>query len=387
MQRPGLNIYLSLCLLFLFSCSPNNQDRKQINNSFLPSKIMNGEKVAPEKFQEVIGIVSDDNIICSATAVRKKLLFTSAHCFLDFEEVTVVDGDSENFDELFGILEGDFCTSYQECLEELNLMTWKAAKRRFLDEHLEEIIQKVSSTITIHQGVGSPGGEVDSEDIVKEINFDPEWIKIVKLKLYETFGVLKFSQSLYLQNLSEYDEYAYDYAQVRLKTKVKAAKLTPMMKQEVLEDGLPDGSQIVLVGFGHQLPEEEGKEEEEEDNEEENNEDVEEYEYEYEEEEEDQEHQNLTETYGEKMFTTLPISGVIDNESGFFIIAAGEDEGACEGDSGGAGFIKYPNGNLKYIGIITAGANSCGDHIMWDTDSGSIQGNTIINVQLDPSEI
>ena len=74
------------------------------------------------------------------------------------------------------------------------------------------------------------------------------------------------------------------------------------------------------------------------------------------------------------MYTVLPIAGVIENDSGYFAIVAGENEGACEGDSGGAAFLKYPDGSLKYIGITTAGGEKCGDNIMWDTEFGSIQG-------------
>ena len=269
------------------------------------------------------------------------------------------------FDELFENLGEDYCQSYQECLEELDHIGWKPSKRRFLDDHIDEVIRLTLEEITIHQGVGNPGGEVEGEDIVKEISFDPEWINLIKLRLYETFDVLSFGQSLYLKSLTEYDEYSFDYAQIHLKTKVKASHITPMLKQEKLEEGLPDGSKIVLIGFGHQLPTE-GDEDENED---------------------EVEDDATIDTYGEKMYTTLPISGLIENESGSFVIAAGEDEGACEGDSGGAAYVKLPNGKLKYIGIITAGADNCGDHIMWDTDSGSIQGNTIINVQLDPSRI
>lgn len=386
MQKPGLNLYFAFYLIFLISCSPttNNQTKKDI--SFNSSTIMNGKEAELQQFPEVIGIVSDDSIICSATAVRKKLLFTSAHCFLDFEEVQVEDGDSEAFDELFGVLGEDFCQSYQECLEELNLMTWKSSKRRFLDDHLYEIIQLITEDITIHQGLGIPGGEVEGEDIVKKVSFDPNWVHLIKLKLYETFGVLKFSQSIYLKNLSEYDEYAFDYAQVRLKSKVRAESLTPMMKEDELEEGLPDGSKIVLVGFGHQLPEDEDEDETENEETEENT-NSEETSLDLNEVENEDEDEGTNEFYGKKMYTTLPISGLITNESGSFIIAAGENEGACEGDSGGAALIKFPSGKLKYIGIITAGGNNCGDHIMWDTDSGSIQGNTIINVQLDTSEI
>ena len=387
MQKSGLTLYFAFLLFFLFSCSPVTENQTESETSFSSSKIMNGVKTELGTFPEVIGVVSDDSIICSATAVRKKLLFTSAHCFLDFEEVQVEDGDSESFDELFGILDEDFCQSYQECLEELNLMTWKSTKRRFLEDHLDEIIRLIAEDITIHQGIGSPGGEVESEDIVKEINFDPNWIELVKLKLFETFGVLKLGQSLYLKNLNEYDEYAFDYAQIRLKRKIKAESITPMMKEDELEEGLPDGSKVVLVGYGHQFPSgERGGEDEDEDESLNSEEGLLEEDFE-EEEEEDEEEEEVNLFYGEKVHTTLPISGLIENESGSFVIAAGENEGACEGDSGGAAFIKYPNGKLKYIGIITAGANSCGDHIMWDTDSGSIQGNTIINVQLDTTEI
>ncbi len=391
MQKPGLNLYFALFLSLLLSCGPATENQTE-DITLSSSKIMNGIKADVEEFPEVIGIVSDDSIICSATAVRKKLLFTSAHCFLDFEEVQVEDGDSESFDELFGILSDDFCQSYQDCLEELNLMTWKSTKRRFLDDHLDEIIRLIGEDITIHQGIGHPGGEVESEDIVKEINFDPNWIHLIKLKLYETFGVLKLGQSLYLKNLNEYDEYAFDYAQIRLKRKVEASSLTPMMKEDELEEGLPDGSRIVLVGYGHQFPSGESDREDENSNSDESTLSIgpqgeEEEEEEEVEEEENDEEEEVNLFYGEKIYTTLPISGLIENESGSFVIAAGENEGACEGDSGGAAFIKFPNGKLKYIGIITAGANSCGDHIMWDTDSGSIQGNTIINVQLDTSEI
>ena len=67
---------------------------------------------------------------------------------------------------------------------------WKPSKRRFLDDHIDEVIRLTLEEITIYQGVGNPGGEVEGEDIVKEINFDPEWINLIKLRLYETFDVL-----------------------------------------------------------------------------------------------------------------------------------------------------------------------------------------------------
>jgi len=390
MQKCGLNLFFASYLFFFFSCGPVplSKTQKQATsklssitngqNASLKTtyEIMNGQRVKHEAFQNVLGVVSDGDIICSATAVKKKLLFTSAHCFIDFEEVQVENGDSDSFDQLFSILGEEYCQSYEECLEEINLFTWKIEKRRFLDNHLEEILSQISSDVTIHQGLGAPGGKVQSDDIIQRVNIDPGWIKLVRLKLYETFNVLKRRQAAYLNNMSEYDEYAFDYAQVILRKKVNAPSLTPILKEEELEYGLPDGSKVVLVGFGHQLADDDREDVQDEDHSgppltppQENDD------------------QDFTKFYGEKMYTTLPIAGIIENDSGSFAIVAGENEGACEGDSGGAAFIKYPDGKLKYIGIITAGGDKCGDNIMWDTEHGSIQGNTIINIQLDTFEI
>ena len=90
---------------------------------------------------------------------KENFSFTSAHCFIDYEEVQVEDEDTEAFDGLFGMLDGDYCQSYQDCLEELNQFTWKMEKRRYLDNHLEEILNQLTNDITIHQGLGVPGGK------------------------------------------------------------------------------------------------------------------------------------------------------------------------------------------------------------------------------------
>ena len=87
------------------------------------------------------------------------------------------------------------------------------------------------------------------------------------------------------------------------------------------------------------------------------------------------------------MKTELPLAGIIKNDSGLFAIVAGENEGACEGDSGGAAYIKYPDGKMRYLGIITAGGDRCGQSVLWSNYDSSVQGNTIINIKLDTEDI
>ncbi|MEE2743486.1 MAG: trypsin-like serine protease, partial [Bdellovibrionota bacterium] len=200
------------------------------------------------------------------------------------------------------------------------------------------------------------------------ITLDDGWIRILKLKLYETFNVLTRIQQRELDNITEYDEYSYDYAQVVLKESLKETEIIrPINEDIILDNDLPDGSKVILVGFGSQLSEEESEDEDEE---------------EYEEEEEE-----LDPNYGVKMKTELPLAGIIINDSGLFAIVAGENHGACEGDSGGAAYIKFPNGKVKYLGIITAGGDRCGESVLWTNGDSSVQGNTIINIKLDPESI
>ena len=107
------------------------------------SKIMNGEKVdLGRNFKRLLELFLMITLSAQRQLFEKKLLFTSAHCFLDFEEVTLKMATLKLLMSYLEFLEEDFCTSYQECLEELNLMTWKSTKRRFLDDHLEEIINQ-----------------------------------------------------------------------------------------------------------------------------------------------------------------------------------------------------------------------------------------------------
>ena len=41
----------------------------------------------------------------------------------------------------------------------------------------------------------------------------------------------------------------------------------------------------------------------------------------------------------------------------------------------------------KYLGIITAGGDYCGESVLWSNRGSSVQGNTIINIKLDTEEI
>ena len=366
MQNIGQKLLFALCLLGLFSCSPQTPEA----GKFSTSTIMNGEKPAPHEYKQVLAVIRNDVVVCSATAIRKKLLFSAAHCFIDFEEVSVGEGeDFEEFDNLFENLGENYCQSYIECLEELNKMTFAWSKRDYLDYHLERLIETFSEDMSIYQGSGKPGGQVEGQYAIKSITLDDGWIRILKLKLYETFNVLTRIQQRELDNITEYDEYSYDYAQVVLKESLKETEIIrPINEDIILDNDLPDGSKVILVGFGSQLSEEESEDEDEE---------------EYEEEEEEE----LDPNYGVKMKTELPLAGIIINDSGLFAIVAGENHGACEGDSGGAAYIKFPNGKVKYLGIITAGGDRCGESVLWTNGDSSVQGNTIINIKLDPEYI
>ena len=60
--------------------------------------------------------------------------------------------------------------------------------------------------------------------------------------------MLKRKHRAFLNNMSEYDEYAFDYAQVVLKEGVKAPSLTPLLKEEKLEEAaLLMGQKLFLL--------------------------------------------------------------------------------------------------------------------------------------------
>ena len=367
MRNIGQKLLFALCLLGLFSCSPQRTESTQ----FSSSTIMNGEKPAVDEYKQVLAVIRNGEVVCSATAIKNKLLFSAAHCFIDFEEVSVGPGeDFEEFDNLFENLGENYCQSYTECLEELNKMTFAWSKRDFLDYHLERLVESLREGMSIYQGSGKPGGQIEGDYTIKSITLDDGWIRILKLKLYETFNVLTRIHQRQLDNITEYDEYSFDYAQVALKESLKETEIIrPINEDIILDNDLPDGSKVILVGFGSQLSEEEESEDEDEE--------------EYEEEEEEE----LDPNYGVKMKTELPLAGIIMNGSGLFAIVAGENHGACEGDSGGAAYIKFPNGKVKYLGIITAGGDRCGQSVLWSNGDSSVQGNTIINIKLDPEYI
>ena len=361
MQCFGQNLFFALFFFGLFSCKPAIDQNKSM--TFSSAEIFNGQKADPILFKQVVALIKEGDIICSAAAVKRRLLFTSAHCFIDFEELEVEDGgNSDNFDELFSSLDDDdYCQSFSECQEELDNLNNKTRKREYLEDHIDQLIEQLEEEMTIHIGKGVQGGSIEGEDIIKSIHIHPDWVYLLKLKLYNTFDVISRSQKVELKNIHEFDEYAFDYAQIKLKKSIPARKIIRPLKEESLENGIiPDGSKVILVGFGHQLPNNRAKEGEEE-------------EYRL--------------AYGVKMSVELPLAGIIRNDSGIFAISGGVDTGACQGDSGGGAFLKFPNGQLKYLGIITGGGDLCGEAVFWENNGTSIQGNTIINIQLNTDEI
>jgi hypothetical protein len=361
MQNFGQKLFFALFCFGLFSCKPTIDRNKSL--TFSSAEIFNGQKADPTLFKQVVALIKEGDVVCSASAVKKRLLFSSAHCFIDFEEFEVKsDGNTDNFDELFSSLDDedyDYCQSFSECQEELDNLNNKKEKREYLEDHVDQLIEQLQEEMTIHIGEGVQGGSIEGEDIIKSIHIHPDWINLLKLKLYDTFDIISRSQKVDLKNIHEFDEYSFDYAQIKLKKSIPARKIIRPLKEDFFENEvIPDGSKVVLVGFGHQFP---------------NNKEREEEEYRL--------------AYGVKMSVELPLAGIIRNDSGLFAISAGEETGACQGDSGGGAFIKFPDGRLKYLGIITAGGDLCGEAIFWENNGTSIQGNTIINIQLDTDEI
>jgi len=350
METIGQKFIFALCLLGLLSCGPESVDQSSFK--FSKAKILNGQKAGPDLFKQVVGLSNEGEIFCSATALKKRLLFSSSHCFLDFDTFEIEDeDDAMDFDNLFGSLGRDFCHTFKECEGKVDKMFFKAKKRRYLDDHFEAILKNLKKGVTIYQGEGLLGGFVKGEDIIKSVTLHPGWVRLVQLKLYQAFGALSLTQRWELKKLSEFDEYAFDFSQITLIKDVDAEEFIHPLKEEILEDGeIPDGSKLVLIGFGHQSPLEEVI--------------------------------LQSSSFGVKMYAELPLSGIIMNKEGIFAVAGGENLGSCEGDSGGAALIKFPSGELKYLGIITAGGDRCGEVITWDNGGNMVQGNTIINVQL-----
>jgi secreted trypsin-like serine protease len=314
--------FKALLLLTLISCGKNYQEASlELKNS----SIINGEKVALGEFESVVALKDrkTHQTFCSGTLVSSKIVYTASHCVVTEDDLRVLLAPLKTA---------------------LGKISKAEEKKKYIQTILNRFIQvKAKQTLLEVEG--------RDYDLVSSAKLSENWGMSLLATLYTVF---KIPLDAPLKKVFE-NPYYEDTAVLELKEEVSEVEIIPLLTDADMAKLKDIGSATVkLVGYGLRKDKSEIKTA--------------------------QDSENFS---GEKYSVDVKLTFV--SPDGLKGQVGSKGFSACNGDSGGAAFIKLDDGSWRYFASLTAvSAKGCGSDFIEqfpDLDQSLNMGTTVIDLR------
>jgi len=270
----------------------------------LSANIINGKVTAPGEWTNVVALVSkrDGSKFCSGTVIAPTMIYSAAHCIITSDDVLDVLKNLE---------------------DKINGLATPTEKRDYISFIVKFLFKRTVDDLAI---------EVDGQvsDVVASVKIDAEWESYLSIAAFVKYNLAseaeKSFNSLNMRDRSEIT--LKSELAVSIVPKISAAEWNEIIKDPYLRYA------VTFVGYGFTKTQSEQTAEE----------------------------LDRNSFFGVKHVVETKLTHI--SKDGFTVYAGVNGQSACQGDSGGAAFIKLPKGQLRFFASITAVARiKCGADI------------------------
>ncbi len=239
-MQTGLQKFLGICVLsamgLMAGCGQHSAPTLKLN----AGHVVGGTAVSATEFKNVVGLVENGRIFCSGNVIEAQKILTAGHCVTNFDITTQADLETlfnATMTEIERSLAGQDISVFNSAPLETKRGMFKAALRR--------VIRTKAKDIRVYVGTSTPGGGIEAGlDAVADMELSDGGYE------YMEASVLKYTNlKVAADEAVEYSS-SFDHAVLILKAPLAGVTPVPVISAEEHQANVVLGQDVRVVGFG-----------------------------------------------------------------------------------------------------------------------------------------